>query len=118
MKTNVQTTDHAAVKKYLADHDGATIREAIKAVATTHKKNFGTVQASYYRVENKNKPKVAKAKRAATRKQVKQQPHTLNLDLNVLRSSLKDALSAIDMLERQNAANDKIVADLRKALSV
>lgn len=113
MKTiSKQAEDHTAVKKYLAANSGTTLRQAIIAVAGKKNKKVGTVQASYYRVEKKNRPAVVKPK--VTKVAVKKD----DLDLNILRASLKDAIHAIDLLEKQNERNDRIVSDLRKALNV
>ena len=120
MKTmNKQEADYSAVIKFLEDNKGTSLKEAISHTAKAHKKNAGTVQASYYRMHNKNKPKAAVAapvkKKPVTRKTTK--PNG-DIDLNVLRSTLNEALRTIDQLEIRNNQNAKIVSDLRTALSV
>lgn len=121
MKTmNKQEADYASVKKFLEDNKGASVKEAVAHTAKEHNKNAGTVQASYYRMQKKNDPTPTSTtapakKKTAARKVAK--PSSA-LDLNVLRTTLTDALRTIDELEIQKIKNDKIVSDLRTALNV
>lgn len=116
MKTSQQERDFLAVKKFLEDNPGTTTRKAIDNIAKAHGKSTSTVQVGYYKTLRAKNGAAAPKKRVA-RKANTAKPKN-SLDLNVIRASLKDALSTIDMLEKQNKKNEEIVTGLRKALSV
>lgn len=134
MKTiGSQEADYRAVKKILDSRPDTSAKEAIERVAKAHGKQFGSVQAAFYRLEKRNKANAAASpatapsppkKRPPTRRTTSRpakdpkQNVAPGLDLNILRSTLTSALSAIDVLEQKNRANEEIINNLRKALSV
>lgn len=119
MKTSKQEADYLAVKKHLENNPGTTARAAIAAVAKKHNKSTGSVQMGYYKMLRRNSATTAAPpKKPTTTKKTAVKPKNQSLDLNVIRASLSDALTAIDALEAENKKNREIVAGLRKALLV
>ena len=112
MKTSRQQADFDAVSKHLERHPGITKKDAIKAVAKKSGKSEYTVLSNYYRAAKGTT--AAPPKKPVTTKKTTNKPK--NLDLNVIRASLQDAMNTIDLLDKQNKKNEEIINGLRKAL--
>jgi len=114
--------DFQSVTKYMEENPGASKKDAIAAVAAMENKSANTVLTNYYRAAKRNGATLltrGPGKKAKLTKVTAKKKTQSNLDLNVgeVKASLSLALRTIEMLEEQNAKNEKIVNNLRSALS-
>jgi hypothetical protein len=116
MKTKMQA-DFEAVEAHMREH-GTSKTEAIVAVAAESGRSKNTVMASYYRFYRLQKgTTAAPPKKKTTRKIKTTQGSGSDLELNVVRASLNNALKIIDKLEAENEKNQKIVSNLRSLVA-
>lgn len=116
MKTK-QEQDFQAVKDYIAENPGITTRSAIAEIAARHNKSAASVQVGYYKMLRREKGVAAPKKTKSGKPAKKTVAANGNLNLNLIRASLNDALKTIDALEAENKRNREIVDGLRKALT-
>lgn len=122
-----QQAAYEAVKQYRSENAEATLKDAIIFVAKATKSTPDSVQAAYYTHARRNGDVLAPRRKATatktapkkvkttTKKKIKQSSGSM--DLNLVRSSLMNALDTIKRLEDQNKKNERIITEFRRALS-
>lgn len=127
VKIGKQEAAYQAVKKHRESNPEVSLKDAIAAVASQSKSTTHSVQAAYYTHARRNGDALAPRRKATatktapkkvkttTKKKIKQSNGSM--DLNLVRTSLMNALDTIKRLEDQNAKNERIITEFRRALS-
>lgn len=133
-----QKAAYVAVKLYRINNPNVFLRDAITAVSKEMNSSYDSVRSAYYTHAHRNGDPIARRKNAKSQANRNRKPSNLvinkipeeskatdNVDVNVVRTSLRaarisldNALKTIDTMERQNRKNEEIISSLRSLLSV